>query len=383
VAHALDIPVLGRVKGALDQIQAGDLLVVDGDSAQVMIRPSEDILQAIEQRLGERRHRQEIYAKLRDQPARTIDGTTIALHMNAGLLLDLAELEAGNADGIGLYRTELPFMIRSDFPSVEEQTSLYKRILDQAGAKPVVFRTLDIGGDKLLPYLPETDEENPAMGWRAIRIALDRPSMLRHQLRALIHAADGRSFSVMFPMVAEVAELRQAKHILTVELARAKRRGIAMPERLKVGAMIEVPSLVFQLPALCREVDFVSVGSNDLMQFLFARDRGNPRLADRYDVLSPPVLNVLAEILRVSNAMGVPVSLCGEMAGSPLEALVLIGLGFRSLSMAPNAIGPVKAMVLSVALEPLRHLIERSRDLPDHSLRTTLLQYARDHGIVL
>ncbi|HTH98829.1 MAG TPA: phosphoenolpyruvate--protein phosphotransferase [Stellaceae bacterium] len=383
VAHALDIPVIGRVKGALDQIQAGDLLVVDGDSAQVMIRPGEDIQQEIERRLGARRHRQEVYAKLRDLPARTLDGTMITLSMNAGLVLDLPELEATNADGIGLYRTELPFMVRSDFPSVTEQIGLYKGILDHAGGKPVVFRTLDIGGDKLLPYLPEMQEENPAMGWRAIRIALDRPSMLRHQLRALIHAAEGRSFSVMFPMVAEVAELNQAKHILALELQRARRRDMVVPSELKVGAMIEVPSLLFQLPTLCREVDFVSVGSNDLMQFLFARDRGNPRLAYRYDVLSPPVLAVLAEILEMTRRTQVPVSVCGGMAALPIEALVLIGMGFHSLSMPPNAIGPVKAMIRSTDLRPLRHFVAGLRHVADHSIRSKLQQYARDHGIVL
>jgi phosphotransferase system enzyme I (PtsP) len=383
VARALDIPVVGRCKGAINQIESGDLVVVDGDTAQVLIRPSEDIQQAIERRLADRRNRQAIYAALRDLPAETLDGTTVALNMNAGLLLDLPELEVSNADGIGLYRTELPFMIRNDFPSVEDQTQLYKRILDQCGGKPVVFRTLDIGGDKVLPYLPGAEEENPAMGWRAIRIALDRPSMLRHQLRAMILAAEGRPFSVMFPMVAEVAELMQAKRILDIELARAARRGLVLPQKVSVGTMIEVPALVFQLPELCRAVDFISVGSNDLMQFLFAKDRGNPRLAERYDVLSPPALTCLAEIVRAAGAYGVPVSLCGEMAGQPVEAMVLLGLGFRTLSMAPHAIGPVKAMVRSVHLEPLRHYVAALIGLPDRSLRAKLLQYAQDHGIVL
>lgn len=383
VARALDIPVVGRCKGALSQIEPDDLLVVDGDNAQVMIRPSEDIQVAVEQRLAERRTRRAVYQSARNLPAVTRDGVTVGLYMNAGLLIDLPELDASNADGIGLYRTELPFMIRSSFPSVIEQAHLYRRILEQANGKPVVFRTLDIGGDKLLPYLPETIEENPAMGWRAIRIALDRPTMLRHQLRALILGAFGQSFSVMFPMVAETAEFLAAKRILDLELQRAKQRGRKLPERIQVGAMIEVPSLIFQLDTLCKHADFVSVGSNDLMQFLFASDRGNPRLADRYDLLSPPALRCLREILLVTQRAGVRVSVCGEMAGNPLEAMALIGLGFRHLSMTPGAIGPVKAMVRTIDSGPLSLFVSHLLEQPDHSFRSKLRDYAADHGITV
>ena len=275
VARALDIPVVGRVKGALGNIEPGDLIVVDGDNAQIMIRPGEDVQQAIELSLIERRRRRARYQTLRDLPATTLDGVTVELQINAGLLLDLPELDATGADGIGLYRTEIPFMVRNSFPSVEEQVDLYRRVLDQAGGKPVVFRTLDIGGDKLLPYLPESEEENPAMGWRAIRIALDRPALLRQQLRALISAANGRPISIMFPMVAELAEFDAARRILAIEVRRAMARGITLPSELLVGAMLEVPALIWQLDMLCRRADFVSVGSNDLMQFLFAKDRGN------------------------------------------------------------------------------------------------------------
>ena len=383
VARALDIPVIGRCKGALTQIEPDDLVVVDGDNAQVMIRPSEDIQVAVEQRLARRQQRLAVYQSLRNLPAETRDGTTVGLHMNAGLLLDLPELQATNADGIGLYRTELPFMIRSTFPSVVEQAHLYRRILEQADGKPVVFRTLDIGGDKLLPYLPETSEENPAMGWRAIRIALDHPTMLRHQLRALILGSFGQSFSVMFPMVAETAEILAAKKILQIEIDRARRRGRKLPEKIRIGAMIEVPSLIFQLDTLCKHVDFVSVGSNDLMQFLFASDRGNPRLADRYDLLSPPALRCFKEILDTTAKAGVPVSVCGEMAGNPLEAMALVGLGFRHLSMSPGAIGPVKAMIRSLDLEPLSQFLSCLLKLPDHSFRSRLRDYAADHGFVV
>jgi phosphotransferase system, enzyme I, PtsP len=383
VARALDIPVVGRVKGALDNIEAGDVIAVDGDNAQIMIRPGEDIEQSIQAALSERRHRRARYQALKDLPATTLDGVTVALHMNAGLLLDLPELAATGADGIGLFRTELPFMVRNDFPSVADQADLYRRILDQAGRRPVVFRTLDIGGDKLLPYLPEMAEENPAMGWRAIRIALDRPAMLRQQLRALIAAAAGRPVAVLFPMVAEIAEFDAAKRILAIELERAADRGVAAPQRLAVGAMLEVPALIWQLKALCRRADFISVGSNDLMQFLFAKDRGNPRLADRYDVLSPPALCCLAEIVRVTGAAGVPLSVCGEMAGGTLEAMTLIGLGFRILSMSPSSIGPVKAMTRSLRIGPLRHYLAALTQQSDHSLREKLREFARDHAVAL
>jgi phosphotransferase system enzyme I (PtsP) len=383
VARALDIPVVGRVKGALDNIETGDVIAVDGDNAQVMIRPGEDVEQSIQLSLSERRHRRARYQALKDLPATTLDGVTVALHMNAGLLLDLPELAATGADGIGLFRTELPFMVRNDFPSVEDQADLYRRILDQAGRRPVVFRTLDIGGDKLLPYLPEMAEENPAMGWRAIRIALDRPAMLRQQLRALIAAAQGRPVAVLFPMVAEIAEFDAAKRILAIELARAAERGVAVPKHLAVGAMLEVPALIWQLKALCGRADFISVGSNDLMQFLFAKDRGNPRLADRYDVLSPPALSCLAEIARITGAAGVPLSVCGEMAGGTLEAMTLIGLGFRSLSMSPSSIGPVKAMTRSLRIGPLRHYLAALTQQSDHSLREKLREFARDHAVAL
>jgi phosphotransferase system enzyme I (PtsP) len=383
VARALDIPVVGRVKGAIAAIDAGDLIVVDGNNAQILVRPSEDALQAIEASLSEKRTRRVRYQTLRELPAMTLDGATVALQINAGLLIDLPELAETGADGIGLYRTELPFMERSTFPTVQEQADLYRRVLDQAGDKPVVFRTLDIGGDKLLPYLPDMAEENPAMGWRAIRIALDRPAMLRQQLRALIIAADGRPLSIMFPMIAEVAEFDAARQVLAIEVARAASRDMTLPARISVGAMLEVPALIWQLPALCARADFLSVGSNDLMQFLFAKDRGNARLADRYDVLSPAALACLDDIVRVTGAAGVPLCLCGEMASSPLEAMALVGLGFRQLSMAPASIGPVKAMVRSLNASELRQYLAAQFKQPDHSLREKLREFARDHNVAL
>jgi phosphotransferase system, enzyme I, PtsP len=383
VARALDIPVIGRVKDVLAKVEAGDVVVADGDNAQVFLRPGDDILQAIEANLQMRRARKETYAAIRSAPAETLDGTRIALHLNAGLQIDLPHLDDTGAEGIGLYRTEIPFMVRDRFPEVDEQADIYRRILDQAGDRPVTFRTLDIGGDKVLPYLPESEEENPAMGWRAIRIALDRPAMLRQQLRALLRAAAGRHLRVMFPMVAEVAEFVAARAVLGVELRRAEARCLPLPDKIQIGVMLEVPSLLWQLAALLPEVDFVSVGSNDLMQFLFACDRGNPTLAGRYDPLSPAMLSLLAELVRQCARHNVPLSLCGEMAGSPLEAMALLGVGFRNLSMAPASFGPVKAMVRSLTLAPLEQFVAMQISSPDRSLRSKMSGFAHDHGVAI
>ncbi len=381
VARALDIPVVGRAKDLLTKVEPGDLVVVDGDEAQVFVRPGEDIIQAVSARIEARMGKRLAYAALRELPAETRDGTRIEIQLNAGLLLDLPYLDETGAGGIGLFRTELPFMLRDDFPSVGQQASTYRRVLEHARERPVTFRTLDIGGDKLLPYMSEIEDENPAMGWRAIRIALDRPAMLRQQLRALIRAAAGERLRVMFPMVAEVAEFEAARAILELELERAGQRSGKLPSRVEVGVMFEVPALLWELPALLRRVDFLSVGTNDLVQFLFASDRGNPRLADRYDPLSISVLGPLQQVVRACELQRVPLTLCGEMAGQPLDAMALIGIGFRSLSMAPGSIGPIKAMIRSLDLAPLEQLLERLPELPPRSLRGKLRDFARDHGI--
>ena len=383
VARALDIPVIGRVKDVLTKVEPGDLVVVDGEEAAVLVRPSEDLIQAVNARIETRLGKRLSYAALRDLPAETRDGARIALQINAGLLLDLPYLDETGAEGIGLFRTELPFMLRDDFPSVGQQVATYRRVLEHAGERPVTFRTLDIGGDKLLPYMSEIEDENPAMGWRAIRIALDRPAMLRQQLRALIRAAAGKRLRVMFPMVAEMTEFDAAREIFRLELDRAAARGHQMPKSVEIGVMFEVPALLWELPQLLPKVDFLSVGTNDLVQFLFAADRGNARLAERYDPLSLSVLGPLGEVVRACARHKVPLALCGEMAGQPLDAMALIGIGFRSLSMAPGKVGPLKAMIRSLDLAPLEELLATLPTLPPRSLRGKLRDFARDHGVVV
>ncbi len=384
VARALGIPVIGHCEGAVASIEPGDRVVVDADHGHLYIRPGVDVVQAFRANLALRAERQAKYAALRDEPAVTLSGERISLNINAGLLVDLAYLEEAGADGIGLYRTELQFMVRASFPRVGVQTELYTRVLDQAGARPVIFRTLDVGGDKLLPYLRDGEtEENPALGWRAIRIGLDRPALLRSQLRALLQAAAGRDLNVMFPMVAEVAEFAKARDIFERERQRMEESGKALPRRVRLGTMLEVPALAWQLPALLPLVDFISVGSNDLMQFLFASDRGNARLIDRYDLLSPAMLSFLRWVVGQCEAAGVDLSLCGEMAGRPLEAMALIGLGFRSISMHAGAIGPVKEMLRSLSVPPLAAYLSELLALPDRSLRGRLQSFAKDRGVIL
>src|SRR5437667_343541 len=340
VARAFDIPVVGRVDEATRQIEAGDIVIVDGEHGTVLTRPRADIEQSVAATIAARTGRRAFYETLRDIPAVTRDGIEIKLLLNAGLLLDLAQLRPTGAEGVGLFRTEIPLLTRNAFPDVADQTAFYRRAYEQAEGRPIVFRTLDIGGDKVLPYLAHTAEDNPAMGWRAIRIGLDRPAMLRQQLRALLRAAGGQDLMVKFPMIAEIAELEGARRLLDKELARAASEGVEPPRSLKLGVMLEVPSLLWQLPALLRRVDFLSIGTNDLAQFLFASDRGNPRLAERYDLLSAPMVALFREVIAQCEAARTPLSMCGEMAGNPIEAMVLIGLGFRTLSVTATAIGP-------------------------------------------
>ncbi|MGE0154416.1 MAG: phosphoenolpyruvate--protein phosphotransferase [Reyranellaceae bacterium] len=382
VARALDIPVVGRATDVLSRIEPLDPLVVDGDNAHVFIRPGDDVQLAFAEGMRLREERRQKYATLRDLPARTLDGVDVALHINAGLLIDMQHLKTAGADGVGLYRTEIPFMVRSEFPDAEAQALLYGRILDQADGKPVMFRTLDVGGDKVLPYLGEFGEDNPAMGWRAIRIGLDRPALLRQQLRALIVAARGRDLSIMFPMVSAIEEFDAARRVLDLEIKRQIARGHKRPGRLKVGVMLEVPALLYQLDALFKRIDFLSIGSNDLLQFMFAADRGNPRLAERYDALSPAALRLFGDVARRAAKAKVPVSLCGEIAGKPLEAMALLGIGLRSLSMNPVSVAPVKAMVRSLDVGRFSRFMADLLERDGRGLREVLRTYAVDNDIL-
>ena len=381
VARALGVPALGQVGGLIDLVDTGDPIIIDGASGEIHLRPSAEIQRAYGEKVRFYAHRQARYAELRKQPAVTRDGVRIGLSINAGLLVDLPHLAESGADGIGLFRTELQFMMARSFPRHDQQAAHYRAVLDAAGARPVVFRSLDIGSDKVLPYLHRPREDNPAMGWRAMRMALDRQGLLRLQVRALLSASRGRELRLMFPMIAEVGEFLQARDVVEREKERLQRHGHELPSAIRLGAMIEVPAIVWQLDRLLEAVDFISVGSNDLMQFLFACDRGHPLLADRYDALSPTALKVLRHLVERAEAHGTALTLCGEMAGRPLEAMALVGIGLRSISMAPAAIGPVKSMILALDRKKLWAMLEPLLEAGHHSLRPQLAEFAKDSGI--
>jgi phosphotransferase system, enzyme I, PtsP len=316
-------------------------------------------------------------------PSITKDGLAINLNINAGLIVDMPHLHDSGAEGVGLYRTELQFMMAQRFPRLSAQIKHYASIIEQAQGKPVVFRTLDIGADKILPYLRQPKEENPAMGWRSIRMSLERPALLRLQVRAMLMAGAGHDMKIMFPMIADVPEYLQAKAVVEKEVAWLAARGHGSPHNLKIGVMIEIPSLLWQLDQLLPLVDFASIGSNDLVQFLFASDRGNPRLSGRYDPLSPSALGAMRMIVEKANAHGKQVTLCGELGGRPLEAMGLVGIGLTSMSMVPSGIGPVTSMIRSLDQKKLWKFMEPLLKSPAHSLRGDLMEFAQRNGVVL
>jgi phosphotransferase system, enzyme I, PtsP len=381
VARALGIATVGRASNAVSLVENGDAIIVDGISGEVHLRPNADVESAYAEKVRFRAKRQEQYRLVRDRPAVTVDGHRVGLLMNAGLLVDLPHLDESGAEGIGLFRTELQFMIAATMPKVSQQKALYEAVLEAAGNRPVTFRTLDIGGDKVLPYLRTADEQNPAMGWRAIRLGLDRPGLLRRQLRALMQASAGHELRVMLPMVTELDEVRQTRALVERERVHFHRHRYPMPEKIHLGAMVEVPAMLWQLDGLARVADFISVGTNDLMQFMTASDRGNMLVANRFDPLSVPFLRALRSIVRAAGSR-MPVTLCGELAGNPLAAMALIGLGYRSLSMSAAAIGPVKAMVLALDAGKITAAIDRLLDSPgENGLRQALAAFADDAGI--
>jgi phosphotransferase system, enzyme I, PtsP len=385
VARALGIPAVGEVENAVGIADPNDAIIVDGTSGSVYIRPSSEVESAYAERVRFRARRQAQYRELRNKPCVSKDGQKVELMLNAGLVIDLPHIEDTGCGGIGLFRTELQFMVGQALPRASEQLSLYRTVLDAAGDRPVTFRTLDIGGDKALPYMDTVAEENPALGWRAIRLGLDRPGLLRSQIRALLRAAGGRSLKIMFPMISVVDEFDQAKAMVERELTYLRQHGHSLPERVDVGTMVEVPALLYQLDELLTRVDFLSVGSNDLFQFMFAVDRGNSRVSERFDSHSAPILRALRDIATKANAAKVPVSLCGEMASQPIGALTLLALGYRSLSLSATAHGPVKAMILDLDIKKAAATMQPLLDAPSGSvsIRDKLKDFAETEGLSL
>ena len=385
VARAMGVPVIGRLHDVRHSLEEGDTVLVDGDNGSVLLRPTRALVTSFDQRMALHHKKRAQTDAARLLPSRSQDEVDISVMVNAGLAEDAASLELTGADGIGLFRTEFQFLVSATLPGRESQQRLYKKVLDAAGKKPVVFRTLDIGGDKALPYLSDIHEEaeNPSMGWRALRLSLDRSTLMRAQARALIQAASGRVLRVMFPMVSEPWEYEEARALFEEQVEWARKGKRALPARIEYGAMLEVPSLAEMLDQLLPRVDFLSIGTNDLTQFLFAADRADPRLAERYDWLSPAILRFLKRVIDAADAAEVPVRICGEMGGRPLEAMALIGLGARNFSITPAAVGPVKAMIRSLDVAAVRARLAQLLQKPPADMRRALSDWARRHRVVL
>jgi phosphotransferase system enzyme I (PtsP) len=385
VARAMGVPVIGRVHDIRHIVNEGDTILVDGDQGSLVVRPTTPITASFDSRMAMSQKRRAEFAAIRPFPPITKDGRRCELMVNAGLAEDAEALKMVGADGIGLFRTEFQFLISATLPGRESQQRLYRQVLDAAGDKPVVFRTVDIGGDKALPYLSdEKDEsENPAMGWRALRLSLSRSTLMKAQARALIEAADRRVLRVMFPMVSEPWEYEEARALFEEQLEWARAAKKPLPSRVEFGAMLEVPSLAEMLDVILPRLDFLSIGTNDLTQFLFAADRSDPRLAVRYDWLSPAILRFLRRVTREATAARVPVRICGEMGGRPLEAMALIGVGIENFSITPAAVGPVKAMIRSLDAGAIQAKMEQLLARPPRDMRKTLTDWARKHGVVL
>lgn len=381
VARALRIPTIGGVPRVISRLEDGDRIIVDAEEGRVHLRPDTETLEAYDARFQLRGEREAEMSALRKLPSCTKDGVNIDLMLNAGLRLDIDQMEPTGAAGVGLFRTEFQFLVAETLPKTEDQIAFYRRVLDMAGDKPVLFRTVDLGGDKFLPGLEVVREENPALGIRSIRLALAKPGFFRRQIRALIRAASGRPLSMMFPMVTTPSEFREARALVNKEIAWTRERGHVLPTEIKVGCMLEVPSLAFSFDKLAGEADFISLGTNDLMQFFFAADRNTPELAERYDMISTSALRFLSDISATCQRIGMPVSICGESTGRPVEALALIALGFRRLSMPAAGIGPVKRMVRSVHLESFTSDFRARLERSNGPFRKDLLALIAEHGV--
>ncbi|HMS20642.1 phosphoenolpyruvate--protein phosphotransferase [uncultured Sphingorhabdus sp.] len=383
VARAMGVPVLGRVAGVRQTIRDGDMLLLNVDEKNVIVRPSAAVQQAFSSELADRQKKKARYAALRDEPSVTKDGQNLALLINAGLRDDALAIGLSGAEGIGLFRTEFQFLISATLPQRERQQRFYREVLDAAGDKPVVFRTIDVGGDKALPYLKHIseEEENPAMGWRALRLALDQEGLMKAQARALLEAAAGRNLNVMFPMVSEPWEFDAAKQVFQVQLEYLASRKKQLPSRIRYGAMLEVPALAEVLDILLPKIDFLSIGTNDLTQFLFAADRADPRLAERYDWLSPAILRFIRRVVVACDDHKVDLTVCGEMGGRTLEAMALIGIGIKRLSITPAAVGAIKAMVRSLDATGIAAEMATILSSPAGNIRQRLESWAQSQGV--
>lgn len=386
LAHAMGIPAVVGMASKLPVSQLdGRELVVDGYRGRLYVDPSDSARREFVRLAREERELSEQLQDLRDQPASTPDGFKISLYTNVGISADFSNsLEVGT-EGIGLYRTELPFMLREQFPTEEEQRVMYRHVLEPFAPRPVIMRTLDVGGDKALTYLPVV-EVNPALGWRGIRVTLDHPEIFLIQLRAMFRAAEGlNNLRVLFPMISSVGEVDEAIALLQRAFEQMKEEGIdvRMPP---LGIMIEVPAAVYQADALARRVDFLSVGTNDLTQYMLAVDRGNERVAELFDSLHPAVLRALSQVVEAGQRNDTPVNVCGEVAGDPAAALLLLGMGVHGLSMSAGDLPRIKWVIRSFSRQRARELLEQALEYETATLirqmLTRILEAAGLGGLV-
>lgn len=379
VARALAIPLVIHAKKITDEALNGDEILVDGENGLVHLRPEPAVKSSFKDKIALVSEKQQRYAKLRDKPAVTRDGTRIRMMMNAGLMADLPSLSGSGAEGVGLFRTELQFLTRNTVPKRGELAALYERVIQAAGGNRVIFRSLDIGSDKVLPYMKREDEPNPAMGWRAIRLGLDRPGVMRMQMQAFLRAANGRPLAVMFPMIAQFEEFQRAREIMLNTVEREKALGHTSPSRLEIGAMLETPSLAFAPRQFFELADFISIGGNDLKQFFYAADRENEKVRRRYDTLNVSFLNLIGQIVDRCADTNTPLSFCGEDAGKPMEALCFAAMGVRILSMRPSSIGPVKSMLRSVKLADARATLDTALASGVTTVRPTMDEWVKNN----
>ena len=355
LSHALGIPsVMGLDSLPVNRIK-GQQIVVDGYSGKIFVKPSPAVLDEFHRLIREEQVLNTELKELIDKPSETLDGIHIPLHVNTGLLSDITPSLQSGAEGVGLYRTEIPFLMRDGFPGEEEQAQIYKQVLQGFAPRPVTFRTLDIGGDKALPYFPVV-EDNPFLGWRGIRIMLDHPEIFLTQIRAILKVnIYQNNLRLMLPMISDVGEVDEAIGLIKKAHKELTDEGIDIPYPV-IGLMIEVPSAVYQMEAFARRVEFFSVGSNDLTQYLLAVDRNNKQVAELYNCLHPSVLHSIQHIVEVAKKHDKPVSVCGEMAGDPGSALMLVGMGVDSLSMSVGSLLRVKLAIRSFTQTQIEQL---------------------------
>jgi phosphotransferase system enzyme I (PtsP) len=386
LARAMGIPA---IVGAADAIPVNQLdtreLVLDGYRGRLYVNPGDELVQEYSRLMREERALSRELAHLKSLPAETPDGIRVALYTNAGILADLGHSHTVGAEGIGLYRTELQFMLHEQFPGEEEQRAVYRQVLDAFAPRPVTLRTLDIGSDKTLPYFP-VEERNPALGWRGIRFALDNPVIFITQLRAMIRASAGlENLRILIPMVSSVEEAEEAVHVVRRTWEEVVSEGVAVPLP-PCGLMIEVPSAVYQASTLARYADFLSVGTNDLTQYMLAVDRGNERVAARFESLHPAVIHALHYVMEAGRRQNIPVSVCGQAAGDPAMAILLLGMGINSLSMSASDLPRIKSVIRTITLEKaesvLGDVLQMEKAAPIRELLTGVLIQAGLGGLV-